>query len=277
MALTESARTRVERTVGFARALVETFRVAHVPFLAASIAYAAFVSLLPLLVLATLIASAIGGEAFVAAVMDLAGTYLSPTGQDVIVDTLERATARTSLSLLSLAVLLWAALRLFRGLDLAFSLLYGTTGESTLVGQLVDGVVVLGAMSLAVAGTVVAGVLVTLVPDVPAVGALDEFVLLGFLTATLLPIFYVFPDRPLSLGEVLPGAVVAAVGWTVLEAGFRFYVGLTSTAEIYGVVGGVILLVTWLYFGALAVLLGATVNVVLTEGVRPEPVDPRPR
>lgn len=276
MSLREPTVAQVRRTVGFVRRLVETFRAAHVPFLAGSIAYAAFVSLLPLLVLVVLLASAVGGEEFATAVIDLTETYLSPTGQTVIAETLERATARTGLSILSLAVLVWATLRLFRGLDLAFSLLYGTADDADFVGQVVDGIVVLSAMALAISGTVLASVLIALAPNLPYAGVLDKLLLVGFLTVTLLPIFYVFPDRPLTVGDVLPGTVVTAVGWTALQAGFTFYVGLSSTAEIYGVVGGIILLVTWLYFGALAMLVGATVNVVLTEGIQPGLIDSSP-
>lgn len=59
--------------------------------------------------------------------------------------------------------------------------------------------------------------------------------------------------------------MVAVVGWTLLEVGFEIYVRMSSTAELYGVVG-IILLVTWLYVGALVVLFGATVNAVVTQG-----------
>jgi len=266
VALSELGSGRVGWTVGFVRELTATFRSAHVSFMAASVAYSAFVSILPLLVLVVMVASVVGGEAFVQRVLGLTSTYLSPAGQDLIVGTVEQATARTGLSVLSALVLLWAALRLFRALDLAFSLLYGTEESTDLLSQLVDGIVVLAAMLLAFVGTTVGAVMVTVLPDLPRMPLLHKLGLVVFLTIALLPLYYVFPDRPLSVRQVLPGAVVAAVGWTVLETGFEVYVRMSSTADLYGVVGGVILLVTWMYFGALTVLLGATVNVVLTQG-----------
>ena len=266
MALSELATGRAGRTVSFLQAIAATFRTAHVSFLAASIAYSAFVSLLPLLVLLTMAASVFGGEAVVQTLLDVTATYLSPTGQRLVVGTVERAAAGTGLSVLSVLVLSWASMRLFRALDLAFSLLYGTADRTGLARQLIDGTIVLAAMLLAFAGTVVAAVLVALVPALPWLHLLQPIALVVFLTVALLPLYYVFPDRPLSVREVLPGAVVAAVGWTLLEFGFAVYVRLSSTAELYGVVGGIILLVTWLYFGALAVLLGATVNVVVSQG-----------
>lgn len=47
--------------MGFLQDVVDTFRRAHVSFLAASIASAAFVSLLPLLVLVVMVASVVVG------------------------------------------------------------------------------------------------------------------------------------------------------------------------------------------------------------------------
>jgi membrane protein len=40
---------------------------------------------------------------------------------------------------------------------------------------------------------------------------------------------------------------------------------MTSASELYGVIGGVILFITWLYFGAVIILLGAATNVVLAD------------
>lgn len=68
----------------------------------------------------------------------------------------------------------------------------------------------------------------------------------------------------MTLRKALPGAAVAAVGWTLLQALFQVYVSMTSGAQLYGVLGGVILLITWLYFGSVVVLLGAATNVVLS-------------
>jgi len=71
---------------------------------------------------------------------------------------------------------------------------------------------------------------------------------------------------------VLPGAVFAGVGWTVLRVAFQAYVDVTADADgegaVYGVLGAVLLLVTVLYFGATLVLVGAVVNVVLGDSGR---------
>lgn len=44
--------------------------------------------------------------------------------------------------------------------------------------------------------------------------------------------------------EVLPGVVVAAVGWAVLAELFRWYLEVAGRFETYGVFGSVLILAT---------------------------------
>jgi len=77
-----------------------------------------------------------------------------------------------------------------------------------------------------------------------------------------LPLYFLLPDAAVTVREVLPGAVFAALGWTVLEAAFHLYATYVSGASVYGLLGGVLLALSWLYLGALLLLLGAAVNAV---------------
>lgn len=264
----------VGRATSLVRAVVREFQEENVSFMAGSIAYSAFVSLLPLLLLALIVASAVGGQAFANEVIRLTEEYLTPAAQGLLSDALTRASGQLSLSVLGLAVLLWSVLKVFRGLDIAFSSLYHTPGRNGIVDQVKDGVIVLVGIGVAVGAMVVAGALVALLPELPYVGLLSTVLLLVALTVAFFPIYYVFPDVDASVGDVLPGTVVAAIGWVLLQWVFQMYVRYSSTSELYGVIGGVILLVTWLYFGALVLLIGASVNVVLSgrsEAARPPP------
>lgn len=250
---------RIGGVTAIARDVLSEARERNVPFMAGSVAYSAFVSLLPLLLLTLLVASAVGGRALADYVIANTGNYLTPAGQRVVSDAILRSGARTEVSILGLFVLGWGVLKVFRSLDTAFSALYGT-GESN---SLRDGVVVLGAIALAVAAMVVAGLAFAALEDVPYLRYINPLLLVVGLAVALLPIYYVYPDRNLGLWSVLPGTVLAAAGWAALQALFRVYVSFSSATELYGVIGGVLLLVTWLYFAALVLLLGATVNVVL--------------
>jgi len=78
--------------------------------------------------------------------------------------------------------------------------------------------------------------------------------LVPILVVACFPIYYLFPDTTLTVREALPGAVFAAVGWTLLTTG----------SQLYGVIGGVLLLVTWVYFAGQLLLVGASLNAVLS-------------
>lgn len=257
-------RWRLSEATSVARDVFSEVRRQNVPFMAGSIAYSAFVSLFPLLLLALLVASALGGQALADLVIRYTGSYLTPTGRELVTDAILRAGSRAELSIVGVFVLGWGVLKVFRGLDVAFSALYGTTRSNDLLDQLRDGVVVLSAIALAVAATFAASAAFALLSWVPFIGVLNPVLLVVGLTLAFFPIYYVYPDRSLAPRQVLPGTVFAAVGWAVLQAVFQVYVSISSTAELYGFVGAVLLVITWLYFSAFVLLLGATINVTLS-------------
>ena len=60
---------------------------------------------------------------------------------------------------------------------------------------------------------------------------------------------------------VSPGVIAATVLWIVASIGFTVYVAnFNSYDKTYGSLGGVVILLTWLYISAVIVLLGAAIN-----------------
>lgn len=166
--------------------------------------------------------------------------------------------------------LVWGMLRVFRGINVAFGELYGA-GESGLLGQVVDGLVVFVSVLVATLGTA-AEIALLAVDEHPAALVLNPLAHVVGLSLAFFPMFYVFPAADLRPREALPGTVVAAVGWVVPEVVFGVYVDVVDTASLYGVLGSTILLLVWLYAVAFVLLVDATVNLVL----RGRHVDDRP-
>jgi membrane protein len=256
------ARPRLDRGWEVARAVYTEVRAENITFLAGSIAYHAFVSLLPFLLLVLVVVSRFGGQPLAEDVLLAMAGYLTPDFRRVLVEAATNATS-SGLSLVGLAVLVWGTLRIFRGLDQAFSDIYESEAENTFLDQLVDGVVVFGAIGLAIFAVSLFQELV----GFPSFGPFDPVarptVSVVGISVALLPMYYVFPDEEgITVREVVPGALVAGTGWTALSLAFGLYVE-TSSATSYGIVGVVVLLITWLYFAGLALLTGAAVNAVL--------------
>ncbi|MGQ4556446.1 YhjD/YihY/BrkB family envelope integrity protein [Halobellus sp. GM3] len=241
------------------RSVVDTVREREVTFLAAGISYYVLVSLVPLLTLAVVVATFVGGAELAALVRSIAQQYLLPAGSDLVATAVEDPTSRGTVSVLSLLITVWGALKLFRGVDVAFSRIYGYPPESIL-RQLSDGLVTLAALGTATLGVGGATAAMAFF-DVPYVGVLTTVVLLGLLVAAFLPLYTVIPDVGVTLREALPGAAFAALGWTAMSAVFGIYVQFSS--GVAGALGAVLLLVTWFYLSGILVLTGAVLNAVL--------------
>ncbi|MFA9416557.1 YihY/virulence factor BrkB family protein [Natrinema sp. HArc-T2] len=232
-------------------------------FLAAGFAYYAFVSLIPLVLLALVAGSIVGGEQTAEQLITAAGDFLPAAGEELVTDALTTESGRAEATIVALVVAAWGALKVFRGLSLAFDKVYDEVAEDSMVDQIKDGLTVIVAGAGALVLMIGIGTLLAIVADtIPFVGALGWLSLLIGLIFVFLPIYYVLPPIPVDLREVLPGAVFAAVGWTLLQAGFQLYAANAAQYEAYGAVGVVLLFVTWLYFAGIIILVGAVLNVV---------------
>lgn len=91
------------------------------------------------------------------------------------------------------------------------------------------------------------------------------------LVAMLWLVYYLLPARDQSGAwrPVLVGAVVGAALWVLGTLGFRLYVAnFGSYSTTYGVVGGIIVLLVWLYLTALTILFGGEVAATLEQRAR---------
>lgn len=269
-ASTDPGGSLARRGLAFGRAFVGEVREKDVPFMAASIAYQAFVSLLPLLVLLFFALSLVSDEQLAARVVDLTESFLPQRGRGLLEDAIAGTTGSVGTSIIGVVTLAWGSIRIFRGLDKAFSSIYETEARNSLLDQFTDAAVVLLSVGVALTAAVGAGAAFSLLPAVLLVDLWGPVLLAVGLLVAFVPMFYLFPDLDLSVPEVLPGAGVAAVGWTALEELFGVYVSLAGGSGA-GVLGAVLLLLAWLYLGSLALLVGGVVNVVLSgrhRGVR---------
>ncbi|QLH84508.1 YihY/virulence factor BrkB family protein [Halosimplex pelagicum] len=245
------------------RSVVALARDRNLTFLAAGITYYAFVSIIPILLLAVVVASVVGGEALVDRVVAMADQQLSSSGAESLTQALTASTGRGAAGVVGFVTLVWSALKLFRGLDQAFDEVYVDDVESSIVDQILDGLVVVVGIALAVGFVVAVGVAFSVLSlEIPLVNVLGTVVLIAVLALAFLPIYYVLPPVEVSVSAVLPGAVVAAVGWVLLQVGFRLYASNAGRYAAYGAIGAVLVFVTWLYFASIVVLLGAAVNAV---------------
>jgi len=253
----------VRTVVRSLRTTVSLAQAEQLPFLAAAIAYYAFLSVVPLLIVSFAVASTLAGEAVATQLFAATDEFLTPEAGELLTEALVAAPGREGMTLAGSVVLVWGTLRVFRGLDTAFARVYGSTIAKPLLEQLRDALVVVFAIGAAVAVTLVVGSL-PVVFGVSLAGVLGPLGLVAVLPLVFFPLYYVFPARDVTVCEAVPGALLAAGGWALLGTLFGVYTTYAGSFQLYGVLGGVLLLLIWFYFGGLILLVGVAVNAAVS-------------
>lgn len=98
--------------------------------------------------------------------------------------------------------------------------------------------------------------------------------------AAMFALIYKFlPNARSTWREALVGGLVAGVLWEIAKKGFAYYIAnFGNYNQVYGVLGGTIVLVLWMYYTSMIMLLGAEVTslyrdlrVGAAEAEQPEP------
>jgi membrane protein len=89
---------------------------------------------------------------------------------------------------------------------------------------------------------------------------MNTVVSIALLSALFAAIYKVLPDRHLEWRDVLFGAAVTSVLFTIGKSLIGWYVGSSAVASTYGAAGALIILLLWVYYSAQIFLLGAEVT-----------------
>ena len=251
------------------RALVSKFYADRGPHLAAMVAYFALLSFVPLTFLA----------------LSLLGLVHRADASDFLIKELSRAFPGSSLkSILSLVhrvqdnaatlgivggvALLWSSLSLFSALESAFNIVYGKPNRPFLKGKGIAAVVMLATVTMLFVSLVIGALGVEVVKryapgfagSSAAAYVLSIAVSLVGVFVFVLAIYRVLTNAPVTVRDVLPGTVMAAI---VLEASFQVvpvFVRYAGVNPVLRVLGGPVILLLWLYVMANVIVLGAELN-----------------
>lgn len=77
-------------------------------------------------------------------------------------------------------------------------------------------------------------------------------------------IYYVLPNVTQTVRLILPGSIAGVIVWLAATLMFSFYVSQSGNFGVtYGALGGIVILLVWMWLSSLALMLGAEVNAVL--------------
>lgn len=240
---------------------------------AGSMAYFAILSVFQLLVLGVVGFSLLLGEGeartFIVEQVG-AGSPLDPETIDGVIEAV--ISSRGGITIVGSLFLLWAGLGVFSAVSNGISRAFEAAKPRGFIKDKLIGLVLMGITGLlAVASLVigiVTGILQAATSDVLeavpggglVIGLIGLVVPFVLIFVAFLLIYRVVPNRPLTIGEVWPGAAVATVLWTVLRFGFTYYAtNIARYDSAFGPLSTGLTLLVFLYFASVIVLLGAEV------------------
>lgn len=243
---------------------------------AASSAFFLFLSLIPSLMLlcAAIPFIPLTQADFMRIVIELVPSSIEPLAVSVINDVYRQSAGLISISVIAIV---WSAgkglLALLRGLNVIYDV---EEKRNYLVLRLVTSfymLIILAVIILALIVMVFGDSILQLISGwVPIVSGLlhtminGRHILFFLLITMVLAFLYAYLPRHRSrIRSQLPGAVMAALGWTVVTFAFSIYVTYFNGFSMYGSLTTIIILLLWLYACMTLVLVGAFANKLLVD------------
>lgn len=88
-------------------------------------------------------------------------------------------------------------------------------------------------------------------------------VAITIMIAVLSMLYRLAPNKKFPFAHVWPGAVAATLLWQITSLGFSFYVSnFGNYSATYGSLGGVIVLMLWLFLTGLILVIGGEINAI---------------
>jgi membrane protein len=270
--------TWADRKAIFVRGL-KSFLADNGTMLAAALAYASFFAIPSVLLVTVGAFTLLVGPGTITSLMDHFSTVMPGQATSLLGDSLHRLDSRPStgiaMTVVGAVLAVWATTGAMTSYMTALNLAYGRRdGRSFLRKRLValEMVVVIGAAFLLVAVLLIFGPQVEklVASHAGAAGpALDwiwwiaqwPILAIGLLAAFAV-LLYLGPDVEHRRWRFLtPGALVAAAVWLAASGGFAVYTAhFGSYNKTWGSLAAVIVMLTWLWLAAIALLLGAEIN-----------------
>lgn len=260
--------------VGISARAVNDFLGKNGPQLAAAISYYALFSLFPLA-----LAIIFGLSFFLGpdSIEDLAQRVAeqAPVSKKTVSDVLSGTlTSRSFAGSAGIVGLLWAGTAVFGAIRKGINATWGITRPRPFLQErLIDISLMLGAailMLVSISSTAVLAYLREILEFITLETHVNGDLLWDRLASLIPPalsfivfvgIYWFLPNTKVKLMEALPGAIAATVAFEVVKNAFVWYVTNYSVySSVYGSVGSIVALLTWVYVSAVILLFGSLIT-----------------
>lgn len=247
---------------------------------AAAMAYYALFSLFPLLVVLIAASSLLLDEQQAMQRIEQTVLEILPASRDLIQENIDNVMSlRSTVGLIGLVGLFWSASGVFSVLVSSINLAWRQTERRGFVQQRLLALAIIIIMVIAL---LVLPILTSVLNALPNLtmqlfqGTIIETPV-WFIFSNLIPFLFTFlavaalylwvPKARVRWKEAIWGGLFAALGLILVNRGFTFYVtsGLSRYQLIYGSLGAVVALMTWIYLSSLILILGAHLCAAIAE------------
>ncbi|WP_138751287.1 YihY/virulence factor BrkB family protein [Paenibacillus sinopodophylli] len=268
--------TNLSHTFQFIKCLYTRFREDDVPAIGAQLTYYLILAFFPFLIFTVSLLGFIelSGDSVIAELIRVLPSEASHTISSIIGEVVDNSSG-TLLSFGMIATI-WSASNginaIVKGLNKAYDV------EEQRPFWKVRGISVLATISL----VIVIGLVMIMLVFGQAIGQYlfewlsypDGFHWIWNVLKYMIPIaamacaftllYWIMPSRRMSWREVMPGALFATFGWIITSIGFQFYMNnFGNYTKTYGSLGGMIILLIWLYISSILIMLGGEINATL--------------
>lgn len=262
---------------GFMQDLLLRVQRVDISALGAQLAYFFLLSFFPLIIFLVTLLPFLNLQ--VEQIYSFLATIMPNEIYTMIEGTLKDVLTNRNGGLLSIGILgtIWSASKGINALMNALNKAYETEGKSgmkdralSLVFTLALVIVVLLALVLPIFGQQIISFITSFIDIkmsfVNLLGVISWVMPPLLIFVVLIGLYWVVPntDPRLKLRSVWLGAVFATAAWMILTYGFSFYVdNFGNFSATYGSIGGVIMLMLWLYFTGMILIFGGVLNATM--------------
>jgi membrane protein len=270
---------RLSRAAFILRDSIRNYAVHNGLGLSASISFYAMFSFFPLLLLTLSIVATIAGSSEVA-MARMAGivSNLTPVGAQIVMGWVESASQAKPLAWgIGILGVIWGARHVFNTVAFSASVIWGKKGWKDVILRQLVALVLVGITALVLLISIVLPGLVDKLKADAGVAISSALsvgvVILPYVLAFLMFWAVYFLTSPRNVGRkyVLLGAVIVSVTWEVAKSAFLTYIHFTRITSIYGSIGGMIVLMTWIYCSSAIVLWGMELVAASAAGPKEAP------
>ncbi|MBS5939205.1 YihY/virulence factor BrkB family protein [Clostridium sp.] len=181
----------------------------------------------------------------------------------------------------SLILTIWSASSGFRAVIKGLNKAYDIKEKRTFIKRVIVGIVftlalvlvIMLTLAMLVFGEILGEQLLKIVPFKEVIKSIWNIsrylIVISMMVLIFASIYRYTPAKKVPWREVYPGAIVSTLGWIIVSLGFSYYINnIANYSRLYGSVGAVFILMTWLYITSIILILGAEINSVFRIGVK---------